>query len=100
MTIKKPVLKKPDGTKPSRFDGAKKFATEVVTDTEQTEAQEEKVTTLKNPQDALTRRENFDLDIDLGKEMRHFLSDSRRFRTKRDFLTQCLIDGLEKYKGQ
>lgn len=100
MTIKKPVLKKPDGTKPSRFDGAKKFATEVVTDTEQTEVQEEKATTPQKTKGVMTTRENFDLDNEVRKEMRHFLSDSRRFRTKRDFLTQCLLDGLEKYKGQ
>lgn len=47
-----------------------------------------------------TVRENFDLNEDLRSEMRHFLSDSRKFRSKRDFLTQCLIDGLKKYDGQ
>lgn len=47
-----------------------------------------------------TVRENFDVDEDLRNEMRLFIAGSRRFRTKRDFLTQCLKDGLKKYKGQ
>lgn len=49
---------------------------------------------------APTVRENFDLEEDLSNQMRHFLTDSRKFRSKRAFLTQCLLDGLKKYEGQ
>lgn len=61
---------------------------------------EEKPNALKKKKDAPTTRENFDLEDELGNQMRHFLTDSRRFRSKREFLTQCVIDGLKKYEGQ
>ncbi len=50
--------------------------------------------------DAPTVRENFDVEEDLSRQMRRFISSSSRFRTKREFLTQCLVDGLKKYEGQ
>lgn len=45
-------------------------------------------------------RESWECPNDLRKEMKHFIVDSKKFKTKKDFLTQCLRDGLEKYKGK
>ena len=53
-----------------------------------------------NPAPPKVLRESFEIEEELRKEMRHFLADSRKFRSKREFLTQCLIDGLKKYDGQ
>lgn len=118
MTVKKiPTINKPkaptDGGE-NRWLGAKKFATEgsetlSEAETVQPEAKQPVVEKkqpkktgrpLKIEKTAETTRENFDLDPELRKEMLIFLATSRQFRTKRSFLTQCLIDGLEKYKGQ
>lgn len=111
MTIKKPVITKPE-SKPSRFAAAKVFAqsgTDKPTVQAEPEALAEVVAdqeTVKAPplrkpkKNGPTVRENFDVDEALRNKMRHFLSDSRRFRNKREFLTQCLEDGLKKYEGQ
>lgn len=112
MTVKKtPAINKPkaptDGGE-NRWLGAKKFATEGSETQPEVEPSEvkEKVQTkdeappLKTPKTAETTRENFDLDPELRNKMRLFLASSRKFRNKRSFLTQCLIDGLEKYEGQ
>lgn len=115
MTVKKtPTINKPkaptDGGE-NRWLGAKKFATEGSDTQPEVEPSEVKVQTkqrqtkdeappLKTPKTAETTRENFDLNPELRNEMRIFLASSRIFRNKRSFLTQCLIDGLEKYKGQ
>ena len=111
MTIKKPVITKPE-SKPSRFAAAKAFAqsgNETPNDQAAPEAQPEAVAgqeTVKAPplrepkNEGPTVRENFDVAEPLRKKMRIFISNSRKFRTKRQFLTQCLKDGLEKYKGQ
>ena len=111
MTIKKPVIAKPE-SKTSRFAAAKAFAKssdEKPTVQAEPEALAESVAdqeTVKAPplrkpkKDGPTVRENFDVDEDLRKRMRLYLSTSRRFRNKRQFLTQCLEDGLKKYEGQ
>lgn len=90
---------KPEATKPSRFSKAKEFATDTNVNTGIEESQTPDVK-LKATKTEPTKRENFDLDIELGKQMRRFILDSKKFQTKRDFLTQCLKDGLEKYAGQ
>ena len=111
MTIKKPVIAKPE-SKPSRFAAAKAFAKssdEKPTVQAEPEALDESVADQetvnaaplkKAKNDAPTVRENFDVEEPLRKEMRLFIANSRKFRSKRQFLTQCLKDGLEKYKGQ
>ncbi|MBJ9425166.1 hypothetical protein [Acinetobacter seifertii] len=45
-------------------------------------------------------RENWDCPNYLRKELKQFVAGSTRFATKKEFLTQCLIDGLKNYKGQ
>ncbi|WP_454667891.1 hypothetical protein [Acinetobacter calcoaceticus] len=45
-------------------------------------------------------RESWECPNDLRKELKHFIVDSKRFKTKKEFLTQCLKDGLEKYQGK
>nr|WP_312324041.1 hypothetical protein [Acinetobacter oleivorans] len=45
-------------------------------------------------------RESWECPNDLRKEMKHFIVDSKMFKTKKEFLTQCLKDGLEKYQGK
>lgn len=110
MTIKKPAIAKPEakGGNSNIFDMALNKAKEGEAVPEvkaeakpKAKAQaEEKPNALKKRKNVPTTRENFDLEDDLGIQMRHFLTDSRRFRSKREFLTQCLIDGLKKYEGQ
>jgi hypothetical protein len=91
---------KPDAPT-SRFALAQKFASDNTDKAIEPETQTSDMPALKEKKKATeTMRENFDLDLELGKEMRQFILNSRRFRTKRDFLTQCLRDGLEKYKDQ
>lgn len=110
---KKPVLQKPGSDSSSRFSGARNFAageteTEVPVQDQVKAAPvaNKKATAKKAPplkpvkNDAPTVRENFDLEEDLSNQMRFFLANSRKFRSKRAFLTQCLIDGLKKYDGQ
>ena len=102
MTIKKPSLVKPvaSETKGTNFfDKALNKAKESVSDEPKIVTEPAKPLKSKKT-NSDTTRENFDLDPELRDEMRIFLATSRKFRTKRDFLTQCLIDGLEKYKGQ
>jgi len=101
MTSKSKIsTTKPDAPT-SRFSVAQKFASGESTQTVEVETQTNEMPALKEKKKATeTMRENFDLDLELGKEMRQFILNSRRFRTKRDFLTQCLRDGLEKYKDQ
>lgn len=107
MTAKKPVLQKPGSEKSSRFSGARNFASgnekesEVQAPVSNKAPAADKAPPLKAPKNtAPTVRENFDVDEELSNQMRHFLTDSRKFRSKRAFLTQCLIDGLKKYEGQ
>jgi len=109
MSTKKPVLQKPGSDKSSRFSGARNFATGSEVETEapvQAPVSSKAPATDKAPplkvqkNTAPTVRENFDLEEDLSNQMRHFLTDSRKFRSKRAFLTQCLLDGLKKYEGQ
>lgn len=105
MSTKKPVLQKPGSDKSSRFSGARNFATGSEVETEAPVSSKapatDKAPPLKAPKNtAPTVRENFDLEEDLSNQMRHFLTDSRKFRSKRAFLTQCLLDGLKKYEGQ
>ena len=45
-------------------------------------------------------RQNFDCPVSLKQEMGIFVAGSSRFKSHRDFLIQCVKDGLEKYKGQ
>ncbi|ELY6121740.1 TPA: hypothetical protein LUJ82_000841 [Acinetobacter baumannii] len=45
-------------------------------------------------------RVNWDCPNYLHKELKQFVAGSSRFATKKEFLTQCLIDGLKNYKGQ
>lgn len=43
---------------------------------------------------------NWDAPVELKHEINAFVGSSRRFKFKKDFLNQCVRDGLEKYKGQ
>lgn len=104
---KKPVLQKPGSEKSSRFSGARNFAAGSEAEPQaQAPASNAAPAADKAPplraakNTAPTVRENFDVYEDLSNQMRHFLADSRKFRSKREFLTQCLIDGLKKYEGQ
>ncbi|ENV14685.1 hypothetical protein WCE14_09300 [Acinetobacter schindleri] len=85
----------------SRFNKAKEFG-QAKNENEVTEAApaEKRPRLRRKKNTEPTFRENFDLEVSLGKEMRTFLLESRRFRNKREFLTQCLKDGLKKYAGQ
>jgi hypothetical protein len=101
MTSKSKIsTTKPDAPT-NRFALAQKFASTEPTQTTEAETQTNEMPALKETKKVTeTMRENFDLELELGKEMRQFILSSRRFRTKRAFLTQCLRDGLEKYKDQ
>lgn len=81
----------------SRFSKAKDFATDtdIKVGIEATPEPVEQKSAEKK-----TKRENWELEVDVGMEMRKFLLTSRRFRSKKDFLTQCLKDGLKKYEGE
>lgn len=82
----------------SRFTKAKNFATD--TDIKVgIEAKPEPIAQQSEKKKSL-KRINFEADVDLDRELEQFLSKSIRFRKKRTFLTQCLIDGLKKYEGQ
>lgn len=89
----------------SRFSKAKDFATDTdikvgIEATPEPTAVAKAKPAVTSQSESITKRENFDLDVELGREMRQFLLTSRRFRTKRDFLTQCLRDGLKQYEGK
>jgi hypothetical protein len=43
-------------------------------------------------------RESWECPTELRKDMKRYLVDSKLFKNKKEFLTQCLIDGLAKYK--
>jgi hypothetical protein len=45
-------------------------------------------------------RESWECPNDLRKQLKHFIVDSSKFKTKKEFLNQCLRDGLEKYQGK
>lgn len=94
--MKKTISTTKPETPPSRFAQAREFAEVDKTST----TEDKKGPALRNPKTEETFRENFDLDVSLGKEMRVFLLESKKFKTKREFLTQCLKDGLKKYAGQ
>lgn len=108
MTKVKISTTKPDAPR-SRFDVAQKFAAgESTTETPEvkTETTDDMPTLKPKKNTAPTMRENFDLDVELGKEMRRFILEQKKipgkkyFKTKREFLIQCLRDGLEKYKDE
>lgn len=85
---------KPSAPPSGRFDQAKSFATG-----EKPEEKKEERPTLRPSKNGVeTRRENFDIPVDLGDEMLRFIIDNKqKFKTKRDFLIQCVRDGLAKY---
>lgn len=95
------TTKKPEAPT-SRFAKAKEFGrsgqVESTAAAETNEPSED--VSLIQKKSVATKRENFDLDVDLGFEMRKFLLTSPQFRNKREFLTQCLRDGLEKYANK
>lgn len=43
---------------------------------------------------------NWDAPVELKHDIDAFVGSSRRFKFKKEFLNQCVRDGLEKYKGQ
>nr|WP_314367204.1 hypothetical protein [uncultured Acinetobacter sp.] len=43
---------------------------------------------------------NWDAPVELKHEIDAFVGSSRKFKFKKEFLNQCVRDGLEKYKGQ
>lgn len=77
----------------SRFKQAQSFATGEKPE----EKKEERVSLRPSKNGVETRRENFDIPIDLGDDMLRFIIDSPKFKTKREFLIQCVRDGLAKY---
>lgn len=85
--------KKPETSPAERFAQAKSFATGEKPDVKK----EERVSLRPSKNGVETRRENFDIPIDLGDDLRRFIIDSPRFKNKRDFLIQCVRDGLAKY---
>ncbi|OTG87856.1 hypothetical protein [Acinetobacter sp. ANC 3813] len=109
IAIKKPAKNEPAA---NRFAGAKLFAsgeTEALEDTAPAATAKEKKNTatakkdrpkLTQPKLEETTRENFDMPISQRQEMLELLVNSKKFRYKRDFLIQCVADGLKKYKGQ
>lgn len=107
ISIKKPAKEKPQ----SRFQGVKEFAigeasagqvpasADLAPEAKPKKAKAEKQKLIK-PREEETTRENFDMPISQRAEMMELLIHSKRFRYKRDFLIQCVEDGLKKYKGQ
>lgn len=109
------AIEKPEA-KVSRFSKAKSFATDTdikigieatpePTQAKKTASKKQSDVSLKkakrtNP----TKRENWELDIEIGRAMRMFMlskdnfeDNQKRFPHLCDFLTQCVVDGLEKY---
>ena len=84
---------KPSAPASKRFEQAKSFATGEKPE----EKKEERVSLRPSKNGVETRRENFDIPIDLGDDMLRFIIDSPKFKTKREFLIQCVRDGLAKY---
>lgn len=91
MSIKKPTMVKP-GTQDTkdRFQSAADFAasTEKNTDKNLIESRDDLV------------RENWDTSVITKRKIKQLVASSRRFKNKREFLEQCVQDGLEKYKDQ
>ncbi|MBU3121345.1 hypothetical protein KPE71_13890 [Acinetobacter soli] len=88
MSLRKPMMVKPGSTdNKDRFQSAAEFAAS----TEKTPAPESK--------DDLVR-ENWDTSIDTKRKIKMLVANSRMFKNKREFLEQCVRDGLEKYKDK
>ena len=45
-----------------------------------------------------TYREVFDAPLELRQNLKLFLATTDKFKNKREFMIQCMRDGLEKYK--
>lgn len=102
-------ISKPKAENPDRFSGAQDFAKGSAEEVAQAPITAEVAVKNKKITVPSTRklihkepmyRENFEMEESLSFEMRDFLGQSRRFRKKRDFLIQCVKDGLKKYKDE
>ena len=45
-------------------------------------------------------REGWDTSESTKRQIKEFVASSRKFKNKREFLEQCVRDGLSKYKNQ
>lgn len=90
MTTKPKIQVTKPGTPDTRFDDALAFATEK-------EAEAPKKSSRPATKEI---RQSYDCPQDLKKKVDVFVVGSRMFKTRKEFILQCLKDGLEKYKGQ
>lgn len=87
MSVRKPTMVKPGSTEnKDRFQSAADFAAS--TEKAITESKDDLV------------RENWDTSVITKRKIKQLVASSRRFKNKREFLEQCVLDGLEKYQGQ
>ena len=89
------VAKKLNIVKPTagsdRFSQAANFA-------EQTKNSIERFEISAKEASSNTYREVFDAPLELRQTMKVFLATTDKFKNKREFMIQCMRDGLEKYK--